>query len=325
MGNGDESLLAKADFAQTLSKKAYKQIKKTQMERLYELESECFDRGIPAIIVFEGWDAAGKGTAIRLLTERLDPRGFKVLATQAPRTHEKQKPWLWRFWMDIPRRGQMAIFDRSWYGRVLVERVEGLTPIPDWIRAYEEINAFERTLADDGTVIVKFWLHIAKDEQLRRFVTLTQDPSTAWEVTAEDWGHHRKYDEYYAAVEDMLNNTHTEYGPWDVIPSTHKHYKTYAIFSTLIARLEEALGMEITEWPSPKVLEKRAAKEKTAKKKTKDSKKAAKKKAEQPAAKKARKAKEESAANGPDLEASKAEADAVSNDELVNAQEGDNA
>ncbi len=321
MGNGDESQLTKADFTQKLSKKAYKQIKKRQMERLYELESECFDRGIPVMIVFEGWDAAGKGTAIRLLTERLDPRGFKVLATQAPRTHEKQKPWLWRFWMDIPRRGQMAIFDRSWYGRVLVERVEGLTPIPDWIRAYEEINAFERTLADDGTVILKFWLHIPKDEQLRRFVTLTQDPSTAWEVTAEDWEHHRKYDEYYAAVEDMLNSTNTEYGPWDVIPSTHKHYKTYAIFSLLIARLEEALDMDVTEWPSPKALEKRAEKAKAAGKKAKASKKDAKR----PVAKKARKAKEQDVSDGAKPAASEPEAAASSDDELVNEQEGDNA
>jgi polyphosphate kinase 2 (PPK2 family) len=269
MENGDESRLADVDLTQRLSKKAYKQIRKDQLERLYELENECFDRGISVIIVFEGWDAAGKGTAIRTLTQRLDPRGFKVLATQAPRTYEKQKPWLWRFWMDIPRRGQMAIFDRSWYGRVLVERVEGLTPIPDWIRAYEEINAFEHTLADDGTVIVKFWLHIPKDEQLRRFVSLTQDPSTAWEVTAEDWENHRKHDEYEAAVEDMLSNTDTEYAPWDVVPSTHKHYKTYYIFSTIIARLEEALGYEITQWPAPAELEKAIAKGKSKKDKVK--------------------------------------------------------
>lgn len=204
---------------------------------------------------------------------------------------------------------------------MLVERVEGLTPIPDWIRAYEEINAFERTLADDGTVILKFWLHIPKDEQLRRFVTLTQDPSTAWEVTAEDWEHHRKYDEYYAAVEDMLNSTNTEYGPWDVIPSTHKHYKTYAIFSLLIARLEEALDMDVTEWPSPKALEKRAEKAKAAGKKAKASKKDAKR----PVTKKARKAKEQDVSDGAKPAASEPEAAASSDDELVNEQEGDNA
>jgi polyphosphate kinase 2 (PPK2 family) len=269
MGNGADQL-AQVDVTQKLSKKAYKQIKKAQLERLYELENECFERGIPVIVVFEGWDAAGKGTSIRALTERLDPRGFKVLSTQAPRTHEKQKPWLWRFWMDIPRRGQMAIFDRSWYGRVLVERVRGLTPIPDWIRAYEEINAFERNLADDGTVIIKFWLHMTKEEQLRRFIRLTQDPDTAWQVTVEDWENHGQYDEYLAAVEDMLTNTHTEYGPWAVIPATSMHYKTYSLLSALIARLETALDFEVTRWPTAAELEAQVGKKKVkAKAKTK--------------------------------------------------------
>ncbi len=264
MGNGADQL-AQVDVTQKLSKKAYKQIKKAQLERLYELENECFERGIPVIVVFEGWDAAGKGTSIRALTERLDPRGFKVLSTQAPRTHEKQKPWLWRFWMEIPRRGQMAIFDRSWYGRVLVERVRGLTPIPDWIRAYEEINAFERNLADDGTVIIKYWLHMTKEEQLRRFIRLTQDPDTAWQVTAEDWENHGHYDEYLAAVEDMLTNTHTEYGPWAVIPATSMHYKTYSLLSALIARLETALDLEVTRWPTAEELEAQVGKKKIAK------------------------------------------------------------
>ena len=181
-------MLEEIDQSICLSKGTFKLVMHDLVQRMYELEHLAYETKIPVIILFEGWDAAGKGTAISMLTERLDPRGFKVLSTQAPRTHEKQKPWLWRFWMQIPRRGQMAIFDRSWYGRVLVERVEGLTPIPDWIRAYEEINGFERTLADDGIVMVKFWLHISREEQLRRFIALTLDPDTAWQVTAEDLG-----------------------------------------------------------------------------------------------------------------------------------------
>lgn len=242
------------DLTATLPKEVARPVLKAQVNRLYELASLLYERKVPAVIVFEGWDAVGKGTMIRRLTQQLDPRGFKVLATQAARTHEKQKPWLWRFWMQIPRRGQIAIFDRSWYGRVLVERVEGLTPIPDWIRAYEEINGFERTLADDGTIFAKFWLHIDKQEQLRRFIALTQDPETAWQVTAEDWEHHRKYDEYLAAVRDMLANTHTEYAPWSVVPATDRHYTAYYTTGVVINRLEAALGFDLTSWETPDAL-----------------------------------------------------------------------
>ncbi|MCB0063064.1 MAG: hypothetical protein KDE19_13155 [Caldilineaceae bacterium] len=236
------------DLTLALPDKAYKTVLKAQMERLLELEQLVYQREVPVLIVFEGWDAVGKGTTIRRVTERLDARGFKVLPTQAPRTHEKQRPWLWRFWMNIPRRGQIAIFDRSWYGRVLIERVEGLTPIPEWIRAYEEINAFERTLAADGAVFIKYWLHMSRAEQLRRFLLLTADPEKAWQITAEDWEHHRKYDEYLAAVEDMLENTATNIAPWDVIPATDPNYRTFAVLRTLIMRLEHALGEEVSDW-----------------------------------------------------------------------------
>lgn len=248
-------MLDQIDLTLTLSKKAHKQLHTLQMARLIELERLIYERKRPVILVFEGWDAAGKGTTIRALTEPLDPRGFKVLPTNAPRTHERQKPWLWRFWMQLPRHGQIAIFDRSWYGRVLVERVEGLTPIPDWIRAYEEINGFERTLADDQTVIIKFWLHISKTEQLRRFLYLSQLPELAWQVAAEDWEHHRKYDEYLAAVEDMLTNTNTAIAPWTVIPATDAHYRSYLVFRTLIEQLEKALAVEPMEWPDLAALE----------------------------------------------------------------------
>jgi hypothetical protein len=218
------------------------------------------------------------------------------LPTNAPRTHEQQKPWLWRFWMQIPRHGQIAIFDRSWYGRVLVERVEGLTPIPEWIRAYEEINAFERTLADDQTIFIKFWLHISKVEQLRRFLYLSQQPDLAWHVAAEDWEHHRKYDEYLAAVRDMLTNTNTSVAPWTVIPATDPNYRTYQVFRTLIERLEAGLGVEPMTWPDlaefgpESVVEKVKKKTKAKKEKVEKAEKAAKKdKKAQAAEKKARK------------------------------------
>jgi polyphosphate kinase 2 (PPK2 family) len=184
-------MLDKLDMELALTRKAFKPVQRAMLERIFELSEMVYEQKRPVIVVFEGWDAAGKGTTIRALTGRLDARGYKVLPTQAARTHEKQKPWLWRFWMNIPRYGQIAIFDRCWYGRVLVERVEGLTPVPEWIAAYEEINQFERTLADDGTIFLKFWLHITKQEQLRRFVELAQAPDTAWQVAAEDWEHHR--------------------------------------------------------------------------------------------------------------------------------------
>ena len=270
-------MLETVDLSLSLSKGALKQVQSSQIERLYILEKTAYERKVPVIIVFEGWDAAGKGTIIRKLTERLDPRGFKVSTTQAPRTFETLKPWLWRFWMQIPRQGQMAIFDRSWYGRVLVERVEGLTPIPDWIRAYSEINEFEHTLADDGTVFIKFWLHISLEEQLRRFAKLTNDKETAWQVTAEDWEHHRKYDEYFVAVEDMVSNTSTEYAPWDIVPATDKHYRTYHVFRTIITRLEDALELDSTDWDELEVLEERASEQRKKQAKRKKQKKSKKK------------------------------------------------
>jgi polyphosphate kinase 2 (PPK2 family) len=275
--------LGTLDRTHTFSKQAFKGVQRDMLERIARLSESIYEQKRAAIIVFEGWDAGGKGTTIRTLTERLDARGYKVLATQAPRTHEKQKPWLWRFWMNIPRYGQIAIFDRSWYGRVLVERVRGLTPMPEWIAAYEEINQFERTLADDGTIFLKFWLHISRQEQLRRFVTLTQQPATSWQVTAEDWENHRLYDEYVAAVRDMLASTNTPYAPWAAVDASDREYRMYSVCRTLIERLEQALNVPATAWPGIEELEvagdrsakapKPAKEDKNGKKKKKDKKK----------------------------------------------------
>ncbi|MFO7632631.1 MAG: hypothetical protein R6W76_08840 [Caldilinea sp.] len=243
-------MLDTVNLSQTLKKKAYKPVRKALIEQIFDLSEIIYEQKRPVVIVFEGWDAAGKGTTIRQLTAPLDARGFKVLATQAPRTHEKRKPWLWRFWMNIPRHGQIAIFDRSWYGRVLVERVNGLTPMPQWIASYEEINNFERTLTDDGTIFIKLWLHISKDEQLRRFMLLASEPETAWQVTAEDWENHHKYDEFRAAVTDMLQKTSTPVAPWTVVPANDGDVRHYTVSAAIIARLENALGLPPTEWPS---------------------------------------------------------------------------
>jgi len=243
-------VLEKIDLDRKLSKQEYKDLLPRLQRRLYDLEKATWDAKIPSIILFEGWDAAGKGTSIGLLTSRLDPRGFKLYPIQAPRTFEKRLPWLWRFWLKLPNYGEMAIFDRSWYGRVLVERVEGLTPEEEWRKGYRDIADFEHTLADDGYVICKFWLHISREEQRRRFKMLEADPLESWHVQVEDWDHHRKYDEYLLAVEEMLERTETEWGPWTIVEATDRRWARVKIFQTIIRRLEEALKERGLELPT---------------------------------------------------------------------------
>jgi polyphosphate kinase 2 (PPK2 family) len=234
-------MLEKIDLTKKLPKAEYKAKMPFLRERLYDLQKACWDANVPSVIVFEGWDAAGKGTSINLLTQRLDPRGFKLYAIQAPRTFETHLPWLWRFWLKLPNYGEMAIFDRSWYGRVLVERVEGLTPEAQWRKGYRDIVDFEHTIADDGYAVIKFFLHISKQEQKRRFKMLEEDPLEAWHVQPEDWEHHRKYDQYVVAIEEMLERTDTEWGPWTIVEATDRRWARVKIFETIIGRLEEAL------------------------------------------------------------------------------------
>jgi AMP-polyphosphate phosphotransferase len=234
-------MLEKVDLARKLPKKTYGELLPRLQGRLYDLERACSGARIPTILVFEGWDASGKGTTINLLTSRLDPRGFKLYAIQAPRTYETHLPWLWRFWQKIPNYGEMAIFDQSWYGRVLSERVEGLVTERDWQKAYRDIASFERTLFDDGYVLVKFLLHISKEEQERRFKRLARDPLTAWHVQAEDWKHHEKYGQFVIAIEEMLEHTDTEWGPWCIVEATDRRWARVRVFQTIIQRMEQAL------------------------------------------------------------------------------------
>jgi len=247
-------MLEKVDLTKSLSKQEYKARLPYLRNRLYDLQKACWDAGIPSVILFEGWDASGKGTSINLLTQRLDPRGFKLYPITAPRTLESHLPWLYRFWLKLPNYGQMAILDRSWYGRVLVERVEGLTRKEQWRQAYQDIVDFERTLSDDGYVLVKFFLHISKKEQKQRFKKLLQDPLESWRVQPEDWEHHRKYDEYVEAIEEMLARTEIECGPWTIVEATDRHWTRVKIFETITARLEEALrarGQPLPPEPPP--------------------------------------------------------------------------
>ena len=236
-------MLEKIDLTKKLSKKEYKAQLPILQRRLYDLETSAWKSGVPSIIIFEGWDAAGKGTTISTLTQRLDPRGFKLYAIRGARTYEKMQPWLWRFWLKLPNHGEMAILDRSWYGRVLVERVEELTPEREWQKAYRDIVDFERTIADDGYVLVKFWLHISKEEQLRRFELLEKDPLKSWQVTEEDWDHHRRYNDNLIAVEEMLERTDTEWGPWTIVEATNRWWARSKVINTII----DALGQRLEE------------------------------------------------------------------------------
>jgi polyphosphate kinase 2 (PPK2 family) len=235
-------MLEKIDLEKKLEKEEYKRIMPALRDRLFTAQKASWDAGFPVVILFEGWDAAGKGTSIQELTQPLDPRGFKLYPIRAARTAEKKRPWLWRFWQKLPARGEWAIFDRSWYGRVLVERVENLIPENEWRRAYRDILDFERTMADDGHLIIKFFLHIGKGEQKRRFEKLSKDPLTAWHVAPEDWEHHRHWDDWLLAYEEMLERTDSEWGPWTIVEATDRRFTKVKITKTILSALEERLG-----------------------------------------------------------------------------------
>lgn len=242
-------MLDKIDLTKQLDKKVYKEIMSKLSSQLFAIQKASWDAGIPVVILFEGWDAAGKGTSIRKLANFLDPRGYKLYPIRPARTYEKKHPWLWRFWLKLPARGEWAIFDRSWYGRVMVERVENLIPETEWRRAYREISEFERTIADDGTVIIKFFLHISKKEQKRRFEKITKDPLTAFQVTPEDWEHHRRYNDWLLAYEEAFERTDSEYGPWTIVEATDRRYTWVKIFQTIINTLSERLEIPIEPLP----------------------------------------------------------------------------
>jgi polyphosphate kinase 2 (PPK2 family) len=234
-------MLEKIDLTKELAKEEWKELRPALQHQLYDLERAGFEAGMPTIIVFEGWDAAGKGTTITMLTQRLDPRGFRVWPIRAARTSEQNRPWLWRFWLKLPNRGEIAILDRSWYGRVLVERVEKLIPEQEWQKAYRDIVDFEQMLAEDGHLIVKFWLHISKAEQRRRFRVLEKDQLQAWHVQPEDWEHYRKYDAYLQAAEEMLERTETEFAPWTIVEATDQRHTHWKVMSTIVEAFDRSL------------------------------------------------------------------------------------
>jgi len=244
-------MLEKIDLDRALPKAEFKPRFEWLQERLMDLQNACWKAKIGSILVFEGWDAAGKGTVVNSLTQRLEPRGFRLYSIQAPRTYEASLPWLWRFWEKLPNYGEMAIFDRSWYGRVLVERVEKLTPKERVLAGYQDVANFERALADDGYMILKFFLHISKQEQRRRFKALQKDPLNAWHVQPEDWEHHRKYRKYTRAAEDMFSRTETEWAPWTIVEATDLRWARVRVFETIVRRFEETLQTRGAPVPPP--------------------------------------------------------------------------
>ena len=251
-------MLEVVSLKQKMSKPRFKEIFPQLRDRLHDLQKELWDAKIPLAILFEGWDASGKGTAINGLVKRLDPRGFQVWPISGALREEALRPFLWRFWTKTPAQGQIAIFDRSWYGRVLIERIDKLCKKAEWKRAYEEIDQFERQLTDDGTVLVKFFLHISKKEQKKRFKVLEKDPLLKWKVTKEDWKHHEQYDDYNVAYEEMFEKTSTHFAPWTIIPATDLRFAQVKIFETIIAAAERALSSkEIVCQSKPKAKNKR--------------------------------------------------------------------
>jgi polyphosphate kinase 2 (PPK2 family) len=236
------TILDGVDLSLALEREEYEARLAELQQRMFHLEHELYLARIPAVIAYEGWDAAGKGGNIRRLTESLDPRGYRVVPVGAPSREELAHHYLWRFWPNIPKAGHIAIFDRTWYGRVLVERVEGFCSEDEWKRSYREINEFERQLTDFGTVVVKFWLQIDSAEQLRRFQERQATPYKQWKITDEDWRNREKWPQYQVAVLDMLEKTSTSYAPWTILESNCKLHARIKALQTVAAALEKALG-----------------------------------------------------------------------------------
>jgi polyphosphate:AMP phosphotransferase len=233
--------LDELDLSAQLKKDAYLDRLDALQERLFRLGARRELRKVPVVIVFEGHDAAGKGGAIRRLVYAMDPRRFTVHPIGAPTDEEKARPYLWRFWRRLPAPGRIAVFDRSWYGRVLVERVEGFATETEWHRAYGEINAFEEQLTESGHLLVKFWLAISKDEQLRRFEERQKTPFKQYKLTDDDWRNRAKWDAYHTAIGDMLDRTSTSYARWTLVAAEDKRHARVKVLETVIAAIEARL------------------------------------------------------------------------------------
>lgn len=240
-------MLEQLDLTRELSQDEYRARMKSLKFEMYEIGRAVHDSKTPVIVVFEGWGAAGKGRAITELTVRLDPRGFRVHPINPPSPRELRYPWLHRFWLKIPARGEIAIFHGSWYRRVLIDRIAKNISKHEWQEGYRDIQDFERTLADDGVVIQKFWLHISEKEQKRRIKKLLESKSSAWRVSAEAKIETAKYDAYAFAAEEMFGVTQAEYAPWTLVSAAERRWLNAQIFETLIARLKPCVHTHLLE------------------------------------------------------------------------------
>ena len=270
------------DMTLQLDKKMYKKKLEALQYEMLNAQQFLFKNKIGLILVFEGMDAAGKGGSIKRLTERIDPRGLIVHPISAPQPHELRYNYMHRFWRKLPQHGQIAIFDRSWYGRVLVERIEGFATKDEWKRAYEEINNFEKLLTDGDYIVVKFWLHVDEEEQLKRFNERAIDPYKAWKLTEEDWRNREKFGDYLTAANEMFEKTDSEQAPWILVPGNNKQYARIQVLKETVAHLEKEAkrrGLQLTNVLQEKAeevveqQEEKLAKDKKEKKPKKKSKK----------------------------------------------------
>ena len=236
-----ESVLDRVNLSKALTDAEYADQLESYQSRLAKLAWVAHRKQRSMVMVFEGWDAAGKGSAIRRVTQAMDPRLYSIVGIAAPTDEERAQHYLWRFWRRLPRAGFATLFDRSWYGRVLVERVEGFAPEAAWSRAYHEINEFEEQLAEHGILVCKFWIHISPDEQLRRFKERETVPYKQYKITAEDWRNREKWNDYLAAVNDMVTRCSTEFAPWTLVAGNDKNFARIQILRTIVDRLEDAL------------------------------------------------------------------------------------
>ena len=239
----DDLLILKTlDMTKKLKKEDYEDELEKYQGKLNLLTRNDDFKKLSVVVVLEGNDAAGKGGSIRRITQALDARQFRIFSVAAPTEEERAQPYMWRFWRNIPRKGRFAIFDRSWYGRVLVERVEGFCPRTDWMRAYGEINDFEEQLVRNRTVVVKFWLSVSKDEQLKRFKEREKIGFKRFKITDEDWRNRDKWSEYELAVCDMIDRTSSEIAAWTLVEANDKYYARIKVLKTLCEKIEKALG-----------------------------------------------------------------------------------
>lgn len=235
--------LDEVDHSLALTHDEYKLQLKAEQERLRRIELEMYIRRVPMMIMYEGWDAAGKGGSIKRVAQALDARSYTIFPSPAPTKPELLHPHLWRYWTRLPKAGHVGIYDRSWYGRVLVERVEGFASTDQWSRAYEEINEFERDMVDWGAILLKFWVDISPETQLQRFEARENNPAKSWKITAEDWRNRDKYPQYRAAVDDMFRLTSTHNAPWIILESDDKYYARVKALRIINEAIERRLGL----------------------------------------------------------------------------------